>query len=135
MKNQQGEIAELNDQFRKGNSRLGLWIITAGVGALPDNRKRSLVQAVRTYKNFTQDNDPYGEHDFGIINWEGAEYFWEIVCYDKSLQHLTAHPEDCKRTTRVLTLMRADEYYTTPVHTLSPMNQDTVIADQGLHLK
>lgn len=134
MKNQQGEIAELNDQFRK-RSRLGLWIITAGVGALPDNQQRSLVQAVQTYKNFTRDNDPYGEDDFGIINWEGAEYFWEIVCYDKSLQHLAAHPEDCKKTTRVLTLMRADEYYDTQVHTQSLMNHDIVLADQRLHLE
>lgn len=132
MKNQQGAIAELNDQFRQG-SRLKLWNITASVSALPDTRKRSLIQAVRTYKNFTQDNDPYGEHDFGIISWEGSEYFWEIICYDKSLRHLAAHPEDCARTTRVLTLMRADEYYTTPVYTLPLMNQGTEL--EGLHFE
>jgi len=117
MKHQQSRIAALNDQFRKGDTSLGQWVISRGVDALPDEQRRSLIQAVQSYNNFTQDSDPYGEHDFGLIHWEGTEYFWEIICYDKISRQLAAHPEDVNTTTRVLTLMKAEEYYTTPINT------------------
>jgi len=123
MKNKQSRIAALNDQFRKGNSRLGTWVVSAGVDTLPAEQRQSLMQAVQSYNNFTEDNDPHGEHDFGIIHWEGVEYFWEIICYDKSLQQLAANPEDFDTTTRVLTLMKADEYYTTPIQAPLLQNQ------------
>ncbi|HEY9845509.1 MAG TPA: DUF3768 domain-containing protein, partial [Candidatus Caenarcaniphilales bacterium] len=74
-----------------------------------------LIQTVQNYENFTEDNDPFGEHDFGIIYQDGGEYFWEIICYDKSLRHLSRNPTNDKATTRVLTLMRADEYYSTTI--------------------
>ncbi len=135
MKRQQCKIAELNDRFRKGDSSLGLWLITVGVDALPSDKKQSLIQAMRVYNNFSEDNDPYGEHDFGIVDQDGAEYFWEIICYDKSLQHLSGHPTNLKTTTRVLTLMRAEEYYTTPVHTVALLNHHTVVAAQGVLLE
>jgi len=111
----QHQIAALNDQFRHGDASLGLWVTTTGIDSLSHDRKQDLMQAVRDYKDFTEDNDPYGEHDFGVVKWEGSEYFWEIICYDKGLQHLSPHPENPSLTTRVLTLMLAEEYYTTTV--------------------
>lgn len=126
MKNQQSRIAALNDQFRKGNSGLGTWVVSAGIDTLPAGQRQFLIQAVQSYDNFTEDNDPYGEHDFGIIHWEEAEYFWEIICYNKSLQQLSANPEDFNTTTRVLTLMKAEEYYATPVHAPVLRNQSVL---------
>jgi len=121
--NNQHRIAALNDQFRKGDSSLGQWVISAGVSALSTEQRESLLQAVQSYDNFTQDNDPYGEHDFGMIHLGKEEYFWEIICYDKSSQQLAAHPEDFNIVTRVLTLMEAEEYYTTSVKAPAPRNQ------------
>jgi uncharacterized protein DUF3768 len=59
-------IRHLNDDFRRGFVG-GVVLITAGVEALPDERRRSLQQKVRQFDAFGGDNDPYGEHDFGAI--------------------------------------------------------------------
>jgi hypothetical protein len=69
-----------------------------------------LLRRVAEFTEFKADNDPYGEHDFGKIEIEGESYFWKIDCYDKSLESGSPDPSDPAVTTRVLTIMRADEY-------------------------
>ena len=59
---------------------------------------------------FCEDNDPYGEHDFGAFEVEGEKLFWKIDYYDKALEHGSEDPADPTRTTRVLTVMLASEY-------------------------
>ena len=70
----------------------------------------ALVVAVRDFKDFTPDNDPHGEHDFGAVEHDGVRYFWKIDAYDRSLTFASQDPADPSVTTRVLTIMRADEY-------------------------
>lgn len=102
-------IRELNDAFR--SSLLGGRImLTSGVQALDAAELRLLLNLVRRYDQFSEDNDPYGEHDFGSIDFNGTRYFWKIDYYDKSLEQGSVDPADADKTTRVLTLMRADEY-------------------------
>ena len=103
-------IAQINDHFRRGDNSLGHWTLEASVEAMPQDKKQALIQAVRNYDNFTQDNDPYGEHDFGIIHQEGTEYFWLIDCYDQDRRYLATDPSDIQATTRVLVLTKAEEY-------------------------
>ena len=55
---------------------------TRGVQALPD--VPGLVRAVQVFDTFTPDNDPYGEHDFGSINWHQEKTFWKIDYYDQA---------------------------------------------------
>lgn len=124
----QHQIAALNDQFRQGDTSLGLWVTTTGVDNLSADCQQCLMQAVREYKDFTENNDPYGEHDFGVINWEEMEYFWEIICYDKGLQHLSPYPENPNFTTRVLTLMLAEEYYMTTID--GPLTREQTTLNQ-----
>jgi hypothetical protein len=55
-------------------------------------------------------NDPYGEHDFGALDYAGAKLFWKVDCYDKSLSAGSPDPTDPNVTTRILTIMLASEY-------------------------
>jgi len=102
-------IRVLNDNFRSTFVG-GRVLTTAGVAVLPLDSKARLLLAVQSFSDFSDDNDPYGEHDFGAIELEGEKYFWKIDCYDLALEFGSAAPEDPSVTTRVLTIMRADEY-------------------------
>jgi len=98
------KIAALNDEFRKAIPMSVT--ITNGVYALPD--LQGLMQTVREFDSFTEENDPYSEHDFGSLDWHGEKVFWKIDYYDQALQY-GKDPLDveCKR---VLTVLLASEY-------------------------
>jgi hypothetical protein len=102
-------IRELNDEFRHTFVG-GLVMITAGVEAMPDEQRRSLLAKVRAFGAFTEDNDPHGEHDFGAVDEAGVRYFWKVDCYDRATEFGSPDPADPAVTTRVLTILRADEY-------------------------
>ena len=102
-------IRELNDRLRR--TGLGGQIMTTpGVRALDEEARASLIHQVRTFSEFSADNDPYGEHDFGAVAVAGERFFWKIDYYDPSLTHGSDDPADPEKTARVLTIMRADEY-------------------------
>jgi hypothetical protein len=102
-------IRVLNDDFRRSFVG-GLVVITAGVEAMPAEQRRSLLAKVRAFDAFTEDNEPQGEHDFGAIDEGGVRYFWKIDYYDRATEFGSPDPADPAVTTRVLTIMRADEY-------------------------
>jgi hypothetical protein len=65
------------------------------------------------FKDFTEDNDPYGEHDMGSFHIEGVtrKIFWKIDCYaDASCSGGAEDPSDPARSFRVLTIMFGSEY-------------------------
>jgi hypothetical protein len=99
----------LNDNFRSTFVG-GRVVMTAGVDALPIDTKACVLLAVQSFSNFTKDNDPHGEHDFGSIKIEGETYFFKIDYYDLAMQFGSENSADPEQTTRVLTIMRADEY-------------------------
>jgi Protein of unknown function (DUF3768) len=103
------QIRRLNDQLRRTLTG-GRIIVTAGVAALEGAEIAKLWQRVREFEEFTPDNDPYGEHDFGAFEAEGQRFFWKIDYYDKTLSAGSEDPADPAQTCRVLTLMLADEY-------------------------
>ncbi|WP_292533133.1 DUF3768 domain-containing protein [Methylocystis sp.] len=72
--------------------------------------KASAVRKTATFDAFTQDNDPHGEHDFGSFELAGRTFFWKIDYYDPNLEFGSEDPGDPTKTTRVLTIMLADEY-------------------------
>lgn len=69
-----------------------------------------IIDLVEMYEDFTPDNDPYGEHDFGQFDFEDITIFWKIDYYDKNLQYGSSAPEDPEKTRRVLTIMTAQDY-------------------------
>jgi hypothetical protein len=102
-------IRDLNDAFRRTFVG-GTVVITAGVEALPPNQRGSTVAKVRAFDAFTEDNDPHGEHDFGVVEYGGVRCFWKIDYYDREMEMLSPDPADPSVTTGVLTIMLADEY-------------------------
>jgi hypothetical protein len=102
-------VRTLNDRFRSTFVG-GLVVVTEGVKALDDGVKRRLLAKVRTFDAFSPANDPYGEHDFGAVEVDGEPFFFKIDYYDPLLEGHSANAADPLVTTRVLTIMRADEY-------------------------
>lgn len=103
------KIAELNDQFRKTFTG-GQVIITAGISELAAEKQAVIFSKVRIFDNFTPDNDPYKERDFGSLTHENLKIFWKIDYYAPDMMHGSENPADPKKTTRVLTIMLASEY-------------------------
>jgi hypothetical protein len=103
------KIAHLNDAFRRSFSG-GKVMMTSGVDALPAMVKAAVLQKVATFEEFSEDNDPHGEHDFGSFELLGRKFFWKIDCYDRELRYGSEDPSDPEKTTRVLTVMLSDEY-------------------------
>ena len=48
-------------------------------------------------------------HDFGAFDHAGERYMFKIDYYDRDLEHAAEDPADASKTTRVLTIMRADD--------------------------
>jgi hypothetical protein len=104
------KIRRLNDCFRRNMVIGGSVLLTRGVASLGSDRLAELLEAVRKFDNFTPDNDPHGEHDFGSIDLSSIRYFFKIDYYDQSRTAGSSDPADPAVTQRVMTIMRADEY-------------------------
>lgn len=102
-------IAALNDQLRCRGCG-GTLCATAGVIALGQDALPAILAAVRSFTAFTTDNDPHGEHDFGTLTWQGTRLFWKIDYYDHAMQFGSPDPADPAVTTRVLTVLLAEEW-------------------------
>jgi hypothetical protein len=92
-------IRELNDATRRTGPSSGRWMMTAGVAAEGFEFGLLATKAVQAFTAFTEDNDPYGEHDFGAFTLAGQRLFWEIDYYDKSLKYGSPDPADPTVTT------------------------------------
>jgi len=102
-------VRVLNDNFRTTFIG-GQVLMTQGVNALPIDTKARVLLAVQRFNEFSADNDPHREHDFGSFEVEGETYFWKIDYYALDMDGGSEDPADPEKTTRVLTIMRADEY-------------------------
>ena len=103
------KIRALNDAFRTTMTG-GKVFLTAGIDALPSDVKAVLIRRVAMFSDFTPDNDPHGEHDFGSFEIAGHKIFWKIDAYDAEMRFGSEGPADPSKTTRVLTIMLAEEY-------------------------
>jgi hypothetical protein len=95
------KIAEINDRIR--HSLIGCKVIlTKGVACSPDLKK--IIQAVQSFKEFNEDNDPYKEHDFGSFKLNETKYFFKFDYYDDEYDGYQENGN------RVLTIGRMDDY-------------------------
>jgi len=108
------EIAQLNDAFRKCDPGVpGQRFVTAGVFHLSsklDIPTEMLIQRVAQFDDFTEQNDPHGEHDFGAFEFHGHQLFWKVDAYDEDYNIGSDDPTDLSKTRRVLTIMLAEEW-------------------------
>ena len=102
-------IAALNDAFRS-SFRGGHLVITSGVHALGQNCVSAVLTKVSRFDQFSCDNDPHREHDFGAFEHEGERFFWKIDLYDRDYRWYSPAPTDPAKTNRVLTILLAEEY-------------------------
>ncbi len=100
-------IAETNDRLRK-NIPL-IWpphrlVLTRRVASMPEDLLKRVFEAVRAFDNFNRDNDPYHEHDCGIVDVDGDRFIWKFNYYDDDFEFFRENGN------RVLTIMHASEY-------------------------
>lgn len=103
------KIAALNDYFRK-HFIGGKVVLTSGVSGLDEETYGKVLNSVKDFSCFTEDNDPYGEHDFGSFKIDGEWYYWKIDYYDSAFEMHSPDKSDPEVTRRVLIIMLADEY-------------------------
>ena len=115
-----GVIAAMNDELR---SRVGMPFfgtpatpggiyVTAGVNALPPEKQIEIWFLVRDFADFTPENDPHGERDFGSFDLDGAgKILWKIDYYaDETMTYGSEDPSDPAQCFRALTIMLVTEY-------------------------
>lgn len=104
-------IRKLNDAHRnRGPVANTKWLITQGVIGEGEEFVAEAIQKVTEYDDFSPDNDPYGEHDFGSFNIGSQLVFWKIDYYDPTMEFGSENPADESVTCRVLTIMLSSEY-------------------------
>ena len=103
-------IQILNDRFR--TTFVGGFVVqTDGVSFLPEAEQLRIREKVQAFSVFDKvENDPLGEHDFGLFEYDGFNVIWKIEYYNLDLSAESEDPTDPKRTTRILTIMLASEY-------------------------
>ncbi|MCQ2740708.1 MAG: DUF3768 domain-containing protein [Alphaproteobacteria bacterium] len=62
------------------------------------------------FSDFNEENDPYGEHDFGSFTYKNDKIYWKIDYYDLNCEYLSEDPSNPNVTNRILTVMLAEEY-------------------------
>ena len=118
------EIRRLNDLTRiRPETVNATWVWTRGVLHLiageddtPEAiapaiaRYQQLRAAIASFTDFSADNDPHGEHDFGALELFGAKLFWKIDYYHPDHDTHAPVPSNIELCRRVLTVMLAEEY-------------------------
>jgi hypothetical protein len=102
-------IRELNDQLRCQASG-GRVVITRGIQALGADDLRAVLLAVARFDDFTEDNDPWCEHDCAVLTVGGRRITFKVDYYDRDLAYHSPDTSDPAVTERVMTVMLVEEY-------------------------
>jgi len=103
------KIRSLNDTLRK-HATGGIYLLSRGVAAQDEFTRIQVLLEIALETSFDEQNDPFNEHDFGKVEYEEIKYFWKIEYYDHDLQFASKDPSNPNITTRVMTIMLAEEY-------------------------
>ena len=113
------KIALLNDELRKKLITGELFkadskdkaYITKGASIFVNGMNRmQFLNNVALYRNFTEDNNPHGERDFGNFMYQKEKIFWKIDYKDNAMMYHSPDASDPSQTIRVLTIMKASEW-------------------------
>ena len=79
---------ETNDALRQSIPNIAppnLLVITRGIADLGSKAVAEILVKVKEFNDFNEDNDPWGEHDFGSFLYQseetGKKIFWKIDDY------------------------------------------------------
>jgi methyltransferase (TIGR00027 family) len=98
-------IRELNDALRQTFTG-GRVLLSPGVLSLPVEANAEVLERVRSFTAFDPEDE--AEHAFGRFDFAGIAYCFELEC--SRTQNGSKEAVDAGKATRVLTIMRADEY-------------------------
>jgi hypothetical protein len=101
------KIRTLNDSLRK--TLVGGRVV-ATCPVVQSGELGRILQQVRNFDMFDDNNDPHGEHDFGSFKFNDETYLWKIDYYDREMAAGSPDPANPSVTTRVLTVFLASEY-------------------------
>ena len=108
------KVAKLNDFLRgyilTATPVKDKIVITEGVSKLDKQIQKKVFQKVKNYKDFDEDNNRFGERDFGAFGVNCMDFFWKISYYDNNMKYHSEDKSDPEKTTRVLTIMRSEEW-------------------------
>jgi len=99
-------IRALNDLARTTFTGC-LIVATPTFEKLPLTTKTHVLNSVREFKDFDEMRDT--EHRYGVIDYQGTEFFFHMAYYDLTLQVHSPDPANPRITRRVLTVGLASE--------------------------
>ncbi len=102
-------IRDLNDELRTTGIG-GTTNLTRGMWAKGSDFVAHAVAAVRAFDAFSNDNDPWQEHDCATLDVDGETVIFKIDYFDLNREYGSSDPADPNVTRRVLTIMLAEEY-------------------------
>lgn len=103
-------VRALNDAFRTSFAG-GRVMVTQGVQAEGMIFQMLAAKKVAEFTDFSDANDPHGEHDFGCVEVQGSKVFWKIDVYaDGDYLMGSEAPWEEGASARVLTIMLSSEY-------------------------
>lgn len=101
-------IRDLNDKLRQRHEG-GVVLTTAGIAALGEECVAKILAAIAAFDDFSKDNDPHGEHDCALFDWQRYRIMFKIDYYDQSMRYHSDDATDPNQTVRVMTVMLASE--------------------------
>ncbi len=119
------EIARLNDAARAGSLATSRTVFTRALADILAGDAEGLGScqaslmlgqaALRRLINETPiepGNDPYGERDFGAVEFQGHKIFWKVDVYanDGTFSWGSETPWDAQQSFRVVTIMLASDW-------------------------
>jgi hypothetical protein len=103
-------IRALNDALRTTGIG-GETYLTRGINELQPETLKCVLEAVRTFNNWSEDNDPWQQHDCAVVDVvPGVRVMFKIDYYDVDKEWGSPDPADDRITTRVLTILLPEEY-------------------------
>ena len=109
-------IAGQNDQLRLGllagipNGMKARVLVTPGISAKGPVFVSLCLRSISMFKDFSEDNDPWGDRGFAALTVEDTRIYFKIDLYDEACEYGSDDPANPDRTTRVLTILLPSEY-------------------------
>lgn len=110
------KIADLNDRLRKSyDQSIGVIVFCPTVSSMVLEKPElqlAIVRACAQFDDFNEENDPYGEHDFGTFSLDDNHFNFKIDYYarDSNYSYGSESPESIEETQRILTIMDRSNY-------------------------